>query len=121
MYFKGAIFTLTSTLLVLAIYSSSTNFVSAETRTACYGTSKTTTTCIVSDTETGDSSVWDCKKNKDGKTWSCEEHKTITARSISPTLDNALDAAIKGNSQITTNVPNLQDLPQLQSTNNSTN
>lgn len=120
MWSKFVLFVITGTLLVLAIYSSSSYFVFAEIITSCQGASKTTTYCSTYDTETDEGHNYKCTKNKDGKTWSCEEVKAVKAESISPELDNALDAAIKGNSQITTKVPNLQDLPQLQSTNNST-
>ena len=120
MWSKFVLFVITGTLLVLAIYSSSSYFVFAEIITSCQGASKTTTYCSTYDTETDEGHNYKCTKNKDGKTWSCEEVTAVTAESISPALDNALDAAIKGKSQITTKVPNLQDLPQLQSTNNST-
>ena len=118
---KCMLFVVTGMLLVLAIYSSSSYFVFAEIITNCQGASKTTTYCSTYDTETDEGHNYKCTKNKDGKTWSCEEVKAVKAESISPALDNALDAAIKGNSQISPKVPNLQDLPQLQSTNNSTN
>jgi hypothetical protein len=91
MHTKFVIFVIIGSLLVAAIYSSSTYFVSAAT-TYCTGTSKTTTTCIVYD-EKG-FTVWDCKLNKDGKTWSCKEDKTPrTAGSISPSLTAALNKA----------------------------
>lgn len=71
-----AVFVVIGSLIVAAIYSSSTCFVFA-TITACAGVDKKTQMCTVNDEE-GGSTTWKCTKNKDGKTWHCDEVKTIT-------------------------------------------
>jgi hypothetical protein len=91
------IFVVIGSLLVAAIYSSSTFIVFAELHTACSGTGKTTASCTVLDTEDGTSTNWDCTKNKDGKTWSCVKAlKTGGSTNIPSALKNAIVKAQAG-------------------------
>lgn len=55
---KFVIFVIISALLVVAIYSSSIFFVSAEVYVTCTGNSKTSTTCLVADGKKF--TTWDC-------------------------------------------------------------
>ena len=96
-----------STLLIIAIYTSSSYTIFAELQTTCTATGKKTTSCVVNDTEKPDEpgSQWNCKLNKDGKTWSCTQAQARAASSISHELDHALDVAVQEQLQGTTKVP----------------
>ena len=92
---KFAIFVVIGSLLVMAIYSSSTNFVSAADVTACAGTTKAMI-CTVFEEKTLDVlSEWDCKLNTTTKKWSCVEvtQTTKTGSDIPTELKSAIDAA----------------------------
>ena len=106
MYTKFVIFVVIGSLLVAAIYSSSTFIVFAEVSTSCTGTGKTTTHCTVFDTEDGKTTMtyWNCTKNKDGKTWSCVQAlKTVGSTNIPSALKNAI---VKAQANITTGASN---------------
>ncbi len=109
MYAKFLIFVPISSLLVAAIYSSSTYFVFAEVKTSCTYTSKTTAHCTVFDTETGDNPAFNCKKNKDGKTWSCVQALEGGSSNPSAALKDAL---VKAQAGITTGGDNNTKVPK---------
>lgn len=112
MHTKFVILGIIGTLLVAAIYTSSTYFVFAEIVTSCVGTSKTTTNCSTYDTETDEGHNYKCTKNKDGKTWSCDEIKAVKGDSIPTKLKYALAVAradIQNATQVPKNLGGLED------------
>jgi|SRR5437867_20168 len=109
MHSEFIFFVVIGSVLVIAMFASALNSVSADTVTTCTATGKKTTTCSVTDCNMADPackpSNWDCKLNKDGKTWSCKQAATKTAASISPDLDRALNIVVQAESHNTTKVP----------------
>src|SRR5215467_6533947 len=90
---KFVIFMALSALLVVVIYSSSSDFryiAYADTNTSCTGVSKTVTVCTVMD-DHGDVSDWKCTYHKATKTWSCEAMRQAGgSTNVAPALRDAL-------------------------------
>ena len=90
---KSAIFVAVGSLLVMAIFSSIMNFVSAEVTSECFGAGSATTYYCVSTFTSGDySHTWitECSKDKTG-TWDCQ---TVRPEPKPPGIDQAIQNTI---------------------------
>jgi hypothetical protein len=118
MYAKFVIFIVIASVLTMALYSSSINFVSAARECFGLGTSLTTIFCV----STGKYSngeeytiVTECSEDENGH-WNCE---TVNKVNVPPGIDQSIDNAIKEYTQ-SNRIPGKLEIPNLNTPSNST-
>jgi hypothetical protein len=96
---KSAIFIAVGTLLVMAMYSSITNFVSAATTVECFGGSSVDHYICVTTRDDGTIKVQDCIRNKEG----ISECTTLNPKPTPPGIEQSTQNTVKEDTQTNTN------------------